>query len=167
MDLSSLRGMLQGVFQDIGQHLGHAVGVDVEAGETRINVQLHLYLLLTSGVEVRCMQIFKQFPGSHFLQGDAQLTRIRQGERAQVIHQMLQPLRLFKDDLEVLLVGRQHAVVDRVRMAQDQAQGRAQFVGDVGGHLLARFGGVRQVGAHLVEGSRQFSQFISRVHGDL
>src|SRR5215207_3182469 len=75
---------------------------------------------------------------------------------------MLKPGGFVTDDLEVFARGRQHAVMDSLCMTQDQAQGRAEFMSDIGRHLLARIDRARELAAHCVECLGQLTQFIVR-----
>src|SRR5215212_3413199 len=75
---------------------------------------------------------------------------------------MLKPGGFVTDNLEILARGRQHAVMDSLCMTQDQAQGRAEFMCDIGCHLLARIDRARKLAAHSVECLGQLAQFIVR-----
>ena len=70
---------------------------------------------------------------------------------------MVQSQSFLTNDIEILFSGWQHAIVDSIRMANDQAKWSALFVGDVGGHLLAGFGRACQISAHFIEGGSQFA----------
>ena len=58
--------------------------------------------------------------GFNDLRLDAQFTGIGKGKRAQIVDQVLQPHRLFADDLEIFTCGRQDSIVYGFRMAEDQ-----------------------------------------------
>ena len=96
-----------------------------------------------------------------------QLAGVGQREGAQIVDQALELLGFVVHRLEAGRGRLEHAVAQRLDVAGDDGQRRAQVVGDVGGHLAAQLVGAGQVGAHLVEGLRQRAQLVGRTHRDL
>ena len=68
------------------------------------------------------------------------------------MHQTAEMQRLVMEDVEGVGVWRQGAITQGFGVAEDDAQARAQFVGDVGGHLAALTAGKGEIVAHLIKG---------------
>jgi hypothetical protein len=58
--LPALRGVMQGVIEDICQNLGHANWIDIEHWNIRCNVDLDFYVSLAGNVMIGCLNILQQ-----------------------------------------------------------------------------------------------------------
>ncbi len=56
--------------------------------------------------------------------------------------------------------GLELAILERLKIAAYHGQWITQVMGNIRGHLLSRLICEREIRAHLVEGVRQFTQFI-------
>ena len=96
-----------------------------------------------------------------------EFTRIRLGESPQVFHQALQVLDFRVDYFESFGSGFEHTIVHGFNVTANDGQGSAQVMGDIGGHLPAGVVEAVQVGAHMVESRRQFTDLIARFNGHM
>ncbi len=116
--------------------------------------------LLIERDHVMRLDIAQEFVDLHGLEIHREFACIGERQGPQVVDELFEPFGFFADDLEIFLGGRQYAIVHGFGMTDDQAERRAQFVRDIGGHLFAQVEGAAKVIVHLVEGGCQFANFV-------
>ncbi len=131
------------------------------SGRAGFTLHFQCDFLLGSQLVVGFRHPFEQGQRRHRLPVESQFPGIRLGKRPQILHQPLEMLDFGMDGVETFGRRFEHAIAHGFHVTADDRQRAAQVVGDVGGHLAAGQVETVEVGAHLVEGSRQFPQFIA------
>ena len=162
------RGVAQGVADEVGDDLAHAVGVGadvafcVACGEGELDLHvggLELRLQLGQGVADQLAEV-------EAVLFEGQLVCLGHGEGVQVVDQTPQVLGLAQQGAKFGLVGGDDAVADRMQARLEYGQRGAQFMGDrCGGGATFGFEFFQRVD-HLVEGVHHVAHFAVRAVGD-
>ena len=163
-DAAAIGCVPQGVYQQIGQHLGDAVRVHVHPGQAGGHVGLDRNAV---GRRLRFQggeHALDQAGGRrrHTVQG--QLPGLGQGEHLQVADQPRHAQHLVVHRQQALGREPDGAVLHRLKVGQQYRDGRTQFVGDVGQQVLAQPLLLLQGGGHVVEGPGQVADLAGAAH---
>lgn len=111
LNVALLGGVPQGVIEQVGEDLGHPVGVGVK-GERRVrrHLQLERYLLFSGPVFEAGDRLANEFHQVGGLRVEGQATGFRQRKGAQVVHQAGKEFGLTVQALRFLRVERGEAV---------------------------------------------------------
>ena len=134
---SILRRVPQCIPQEVREHLRDAltISANVRKRWRRIHAQRHA---LGGGFRPeRGDDALDQFCCIYGLAIERELSRFGQRQRAQVLDQSRQELRLVKRRLDVFSIGGVHAVEHGFEIPLNDAQRRAKLVCDVGGHFFS------------------------------
>ena len=151
-------GVPQGVLQQVGQDLGHPLGVHVDVGQGA--GALHGELDLAGAVGVLCggSRGIHNPPRVDVDGARVDLSLLGAGDGADVLGEALQPLGAAAQRRERRLVEVAYAVLDCLEVGLDGRQGGAHLVGEVSEDASARgldvtetFGEVVDGGGELVE----------------